>query len=273
MKWQRGSRLGLVGQVGDPFGPEHRRELAKHAWQAPGRHHRHPSVTTLPQGTRAPWTATTSTRHHTRVRQDDLGGLVGPRTTPHTGWGRGGSGHATAAPKGRAGGGRSTAWSRSRTPHRADHPVVRLARLSQEAQGPVEDHHPCIRSNWLAVRAPLPAVPAARRRHGGSAGTAPGPVRPFLPAAGPPAGPVPAGAESANAAQDAAGSTPLRGGQRSARKRLRVQPAHSTARCWRRLVRQRRFARWTRPRPSGIPELIKPAFFHKAGAVQDSDGV
>ena len=34
---------------------------------------------------------------------------------------------------------------------------------------------------------------------------------------------------------------------------VRVQPAHSTSRCWRHLVQQRRFARWTRPRPSGSP--------------------
>jgi hypothetical protein len=32
---------GLVGQVGDPLEPQHRWELAKHAWQAPGRHDRH----------------------------------------------------------------------------------------------------------------------------------------------------------------------------------------------------------------------------------------
>jgi hypothetical protein len=32
---------GLVGQDGDPLGSQHRRELAEHAWQAPGRHHRH----------------------------------------------------------------------------------------------------------------------------------------------------------------------------------------------------------------------------------------
>ena len=25
VKWQRGANSGLVGQVGDPFGPEHRR--------------------------------------------------------------------------------------------------------------------------------------------------------------------------------------------------------------------------------------------------------
>jgi hypothetical protein len=32
---------GLAGQPGDPLWPQHCRELAKHAWQAPGRHHRH----------------------------------------------------------------------------------------------------------------------------------------------------------------------------------------------------------------------------------------
>jgi hypothetical protein len=32
---------GLAGQDGDPLGSQHCRELAKHAWQAPGRHHRH----------------------------------------------------------------------------------------------------------------------------------------------------------------------------------------------------------------------------------------
>jgi single-strand DNA-binding protein len=31
----------LVGQAGDPLWPQHRRELAKHAWQAPGWHDRH----------------------------------------------------------------------------------------------------------------------------------------------------------------------------------------------------------------------------------------
>jgi hypothetical protein len=34
---------GVVGQAGDPLGPKHRRELAKHAWQTPGRHDRHPA--------------------------------------------------------------------------------------------------------------------------------------------------------------------------------------------------------------------------------------
>jgi hypothetical protein len=52
---------GLTGHGGDPFGRQHRRKLAKQAWQAPGRHHRYASTTTLPQGTWAPWTATIGT--------------------------------------------------------------------------------------------------------------------------------------------------------------------------------------------------------------------
>ena len=32
---------GLVGQGGDPFGPQHPREDAKHVWQTPGRHNGH----------------------------------------------------------------------------------------------------------------------------------------------------------------------------------------------------------------------------------------
>jgi hypothetical protein len=51
----------LVGQSGDPLGPKHRWKATKHTWQAPGCHHRHPSMTTLPQGTWAPWTATIGT--------------------------------------------------------------------------------------------------------------------------------------------------------------------------------------------------------------------
>jgi len=60
-QWQRGANSGLVGQVGDPFGPEHRRELAsmlgRHLAATTGT----PSATTLPQGTRAPLTTTITT--------------------------------------------------------------------------------------------------------------------------------------------------------------------------------------------------------------------
>jgi hypothetical protein len=40
----------LIGKVGDPFGPQNRRELAEHAGQAPGRHHRHPLHNDLAPG-------------------------------------------------------------------------------------------------------------------------------------------------------------------------------------------------------------------------------
>jgi hypothetical protein len=52
---------GLVGQSGDPLGPRHRRELAKHARQTPGRHDRYSVHEDLAQGTWAPWTATIGT--------------------------------------------------------------------------------------------------------------------------------------------------------------------------------------------------------------------
>jgi hypothetical protein len=67
---------GLVRHGGDLLGPQGRRELAKHAWQAPGRHDRH----TLHDHP-APWDAGAMDghdrhHHHARVGQD-LGGLVG----------------------------------------------------------------------------------------------------------------------------------------------------------------------------------------------------
>ena len=65
---------GPVGQDGDPLGPQHHRESAQHAWQPAGRHDRTPSMTTLPQGTWGPWTATIGTT--TWVGQD-LSGSVG----------------------------------------------------------------------------------------------------------------------------------------------------------------------------------------------------
>jgi hypothetical protein len=32
---------GLIGQASESLGPQHGREGAQHAWQPPGRHHRH----------------------------------------------------------------------------------------------------------------------------------------------------------------------------------------------------------------------------------------
>jgi hypothetical protein len=67
---------GLVGQGGDPLGRQHHRELAKHAWQTPGRHHRHTAHDHL-----APWhlgTVDGHDRHHRHARVgQDLGRLVG----------------------------------------------------------------------------------------------------------------------------------------------------------------------------------------------------
>ena len=67
---------GLVGQSGDPLGRQHHRELAKHAWQTPGRHDRDTVHYHL-----APWhlgTVDGHDRHHRHARVgQDLGGLVG----------------------------------------------------------------------------------------------------------------------------------------------------------------------------------------------------
>jgi hypothetical protein len=54
---------GPVGQVGDPLGPPSTAGRARsRLGQDPGRQHpAHPSTTTLPQGTWAPWTATIGT--------------------------------------------------------------------------------------------------------------------------------------------------------------------------------------------------------------------
>ena len=67
---------GLIGQVDDSLGPEYRRELAKHAWQAPGWHDRHPVHDHL-----APWNLGAMDGHdrhyhHARVGQDSSS-LVG----------------------------------------------------------------------------------------------------------------------------------------------------------------------------------------------------
>jgi hypothetical protein len=52
---------GLIGQVDDSLGPEYRRELAKHAGRRWAGTIGIPFMTTLPQGTWAPWTATIGT--------------------------------------------------------------------------------------------------------------------------------------------------------------------------------------------------------------------
>ena len=66
---------GLVGQAGDPLGPEHCRQAAQHAWQAPGRHHWHALSDDLAPGDLGAVDGH-DRHHHLRVGQD-LGGLVG----------------------------------------------------------------------------------------------------------------------------------------------------------------------------------------------------
>jgi hypothetical protein len=67
---------GVVGQAGDPLGPKHRRELAKHAWQTPGRHDRHPAHDDLAPGDQGALDSHDWDDGRAWVRQD-LGGLVG----------------------------------------------------------------------------------------------------------------------------------------------------------------------------------------------------
>jgi hypothetical protein len=67
---------GLGGQGGDPFGPQHRREGAEHARQAPGRYHWDTLHDHLAPGNLG--AVDGHDRHHRQARVgQDLGGLVG----------------------------------------------------------------------------------------------------------------------------------------------------------------------------------------------------
>jgi hypothetical protein len=70
---------GPGGQAGDPFGPEHRREGAEHAWQAPGGHDRHPVDDDL--APRDLGAVDGHDRHHHLGVGQDLGGSVGSNPT------------------------------------------------------------------------------------------------------------------------------------------------------------------------------------------------
>jgi hypothetical protein len=151
---------GPVGQLGDPFGPEHRRELAKHAWQAPGGHDRHPSTTTLPQGTWAPWTATNGITT-LGVGQDPGGsvGLEGHRA-------QGGGEWAAAMPQPPAGVEPKSAAVLLGLDH--EHPTGPITRWSRLARLPwtarsCRTAHPC-RSSGESRRAVRrsPAAPGAQ---------------------------------------------------------------------------------------------------------------
>ena len=102
-------------------------------------------------------------RHHHAWVGQDLGGLVALERPLRAVPGRAGSGHATAARTGRAGGGLDTAWSRRRTPHRGRSPGGRgwpglpgTARSCRTA-------HPC-RSNPAKRRAVCRSPTAPRRQ-------------------------------------------------------------------------------------------------------------
>jgi hypothetical protein len=66
----------LIGQVGHPLGSQHRWEGAKHAWQAPGGHHRHALDDDLAPGNLGTVDGHNRQHYHARVGQD-LRGLVG----------------------------------------------------------------------------------------------------------------------------------------------------------------------------------------------------
>jgi hypothetical protein len=128
---------GLVGQIGDPLGPQHRWEGAKHAWQAPGRHDRDTVHHDLAPGDLG--TVDGHDRHHRQPRVgQDLGGLVGL----------------------------DTAWSRSRTAHRGRWLGDQYWLASLGRPG---------RAGWPTRAAPAgraagqcvapPPHPSARRRH------------------------------------------------------------------------------------------------------------
>jgi hypothetical protein len=65
----------LVGHGGDPFGPQHPREGAKHAWQPPGRHNGHALGDHLAPGNLG--AVDGHDRHNDLGVGQDLGGSVG----------------------------------------------------------------------------------------------------------------------------------------------------------------------------------------------------
>jgi len=66
---------GLVGQDGDPLGSQHRRELAQHAWQLPGRHNRHTPDDHLAPGDLGAMDSHDRHHHHVGVSHNQ-GGLI-----------------------------------------------------------------------------------------------------------------------------------------------------------------------------------------------------
>ena len=114
--------FGLTGHGGDPFWPEHRRELAKHTWQVPGRHHRYALHDDLALGD--PGAMDSHDRHHHQARVgQDPSGLVGLERHRPQGGVRGSSTTSTVRPLG-------VSWLPSRSPQQAvagDHVLEPLA--------------------------------------------------------------------------------------------------------------------------------------------------
>jgi Single-strand binding protein family len=67
---------GLVSKTGDPLGPQHSWEAAKHAWQTPGRNHWNTLHDDLAPGDLGAVDGQDRKHYHAGVGQD-LGGLVG----------------------------------------------------------------------------------------------------------------------------------------------------------------------------------------------------
>jgi hypothetical protein len=149
-----------------------------------------------------------------------------PRNDTARNVGRGGSGRATAARTHRTGGGRDSAWSRSRTPTGADHQVIEVGRAAGGMARSCRTVHPC-RASGSRRRAVRRSPPP-----GDGVGAGPEP-QPAVTAASTPRIRLTRVA-SRLPYTPAAAPTPRRTATRQGS--VRVQAAHLTARCWRHLA-------------------------------------
>ena len=245
--WRSGGGVeadpGLVGQPGDPLGPQHRREGRSRSGSRRAGTTGTPSAGPCPRG---------PGRHGRRrsaappPRRAGPGRPGRPPTGPRAGRGRAGSGRATAARTGRAGAGPDTAWSRSRTPHRGRSPGDRGwpgCRERPGRAGPPTRAAPAGRAAGRCAAPPLPR--AARRRRRGWAGTA-APSRPPPPASPPRTSP----SRGASRLPSSPAAAPAASTRMAATRqgRVRVQAAHSAA-------RRRRHSAWAEP--PGRPTLAR----------------
>ena len=157
---------GLVGQGGDPLGPQHRWKGAKHAWQAPGRHGRHPVHDHLAPGDLRAVDSHNRYDHHARVGQD-LSGPIGLEL-----YGAQGRSEGVAAlpqpprPVELQSSSRLRGVNHER-PTGAEHQVVGVGPAGGGGQV-MQDHPPCRSSGGKhrAVRCSPPPPVARRRRRG-----------------------------------------------------------------------------------------------------------